>query len=196
MCISGHRKSSYKRHRIIPSAKNFFMYDVGSISTVSRVRSLILPEERLKSNFSLNQEWPQSQFRNTVKLILVAIMFASEFVEQWPIPKTLDYHFFFNILTIVRSFSKRTDNCADITVFIPRFCATMTRNTCLQNYSFCHFQLCLIFRTWSWEPNYHKIKFRARVYSFYFLLSLFCTCYFIGLLCHTSMKRNLLCRKR
>ena len=27
MCISGHRKSSYKRHRIIPSAKNFFMYD-------------------------------------------------------------------------------------------------------------------------------------------------------------------------
>ena len=27
MCIWGHRKSSYKRHRIIPSAKNSFMYD-------------------------------------------------------------------------------------------------------------------------------------------------------------------------
>ena len=27
MCIWGHRKSSYKRHRIIPSAKNPSMYD-------------------------------------------------------------------------------------------------------------------------------------------------------------------------
>ena len=27
MCICGHRKSWYKRHRIIPSAKNPFMYD-------------------------------------------------------------------------------------------------------------------------------------------------------------------------
>ena len=35
----------------------------------------------------------------------------------------------------------------------------MTRNTCLQNCSFCHVQLCLIFPTWSSEPNSHKIKF-------------------------------------
>ena len=27
MCIWGYRKSSYERHRIIPSAKNSFMYD-------------------------------------------------------------------------------------------------------------------------------------------------------------------------
>ena len=76
----------------------------------------------------------------------------------------------------MRCFSKRADESI-VPFFIPRFCATMTCNTCLQNYSFCHVQLFLIFSTWSSEPNSHKIKFknssieRARVYSFYFLLS-------------------------
>ena len=41
MCIWGHRKSSYKRHQIILSAKNSFM------------------SMELKSNFSLNQARPQ-----------------------------------------------------------------------------------------------------------------------------------------
>ena len=43
MCIWGHRKLSYKRHWIIPSAKK-------------KKHSCTM---ELKSNFSLNQPWPQ-----------------------------------------------------------------------------------------------------------------------------------------
>ena len=74
-----------------------------------------------------------------------------------------------------------------VSILIPRFRATMTSYTCLQNYV----QLAREGRN---QITMSSLE-RARVYSFYFLLCLFRTCDFIGLLCHIIMKRDLLCRK-
>ena len=74
-----------------------------------------------------------------------------------------------------------------VSFLIPRFRATMTPNKCLQNYV----QLAREGRN---QITMSSLE-RARVYSFYFLLCLFRTCDFIGLLCHIIMKRDLLCRK-
>ena len=74
----------------------------------------------------------------------------------------------------------------------------LTPYRCLQNYPFCHIQLCVKF--FAREGHKQIIKNssleRAGVLGSFYFFCLFCTCDFFTLLCHIGVKRNLFCRKK